>query len=238
MLKGDTDTGTTPAWASLMSQTSGNLYSSTSKLFREMSNTGWTSNATALGLQYMLLTGIVPKSTSIAYILEELTYEYLNDMDTRMTQMNVTAHTLRIPIVGPGTLIFIYGNSPCEHYFNEPGIYEITFTDSWNNIADVIRISDMPTNVIYFVNPSAHPTSPNYSHVGTTSNIAGTSSTFHTLWTAQTQEAYIVRIYFNSNNTGVWGASNVTVYNSATGAQTVWGNYTARLNVTSNIVVA
>lgn len=79
---------------------------------------------------------------------------------------------------------------------------------------------------------------PEYSNVGTTTQIAGVSCTFYVNWTTQTIGANITIILWNSNNTGTWLAANETLYNETIGAYSVWGNKTETLNTTAHHTVA
>jgi len=77
---------------------------------------------------------------------------------SRALKFNLATRQIYIPIDNAGPITFQYGCSPITYYFNQPGIWQISFTDSWNNIAKVQRLGNLPENVIYFQNIANSPT--------------------------------------------------------------------------------
>ena len=152
-----------PAWALLLTpslvssgpspQTGGitgggaGLFYNTSKMFGEYSNFGIDNNATAWGEILLFMLGIVPQTTTIAFPNEELNYEYIQNINPQTMNFNATAFSVEIPVAAAGTLTFQYGVSPITCYFNQSGVWTVTFTDSWNNIASV-TYSGSPAPVI------------------------------------------------------------------------------------------
>jgi hypothetical protein len=148
MLYGNNNTE--PAWALLLTPTA-HLYDNNSRLFRLTSTDPFgDDNATAYAEILLFLMGIVPENTTIAFPLEELTYEYIKDIDPQMFQFDSRTQTTTIPVGAAGNITFQYGISPVTYVFNQSGIWQITFSNSWNMITNVTYVSALPTNRIYF----------------------------------------------------------------------------------------
>lgn len=174
MLSGNNNTQ--PAWALLLTPdlasnnqspaTSGitgsgaGLYNSTAKMFSwESADNGYffvnDPSATAWGEILLFMMGIVPQTTTIAFPIEELNYEYNYDIDPQIMNINNATCSIEIPIATAGTLTFQYGVSPITYYFNQSGVWTVSFTDSWNNIASVTYkgspahvIPEYPTHIL------------------------------------------------------------------------------------------
>ena len=143
---------TEPAWALLLTPTA-HLYDLNTFLFRQISTDPFgNDNDTAYGEILLFMMGIIPITTSIAFPLEQLSYEYLWDIDPSMLalNLNITTRELLLPVVSAGTITFQYGVSPVTYVFNQSGIWQITFSNSWNMITNVTYVSALPTNRIYF----------------------------------------------------------------------------------------
>jgi hypothetical protein len=154
---------TEPAWALLLApelasngqKTGAGLFNSTANLFSWSSaDNGYRfandNNATAYGEILLFLMGIVPENTTIAFPLEELAYEYIQDIDPQMFQFDLRTRTTIIPVDSAGNITFQYGVSPVTYVFSQSGIWQITFSNSWNMMANVTYVSALPTNRIYF----------------------------------------------------------------------------------------
>jgi hypothetical protein len=102
------------------------------------------------------MMGIVPGTTTIAFPLEQLDYEYVYDIDPVLMafNMNSTARQITVPVVQAGTMTFDYGVSPITCNFTSSGVYLISFTSSWNMISSVTYQSALPGNLIYFYLPT------------------------------------------------------------------------------------
>ncbi len=150
------NSATEPAWA-LVFGIAAQLYERSSGLFRWNSNGVWDNNATAYAEILLFLLGMVPQSTTVAFPLEELNYEYIQDIDPQEFQFNLTNQTVTIPVSGAGTMVFQYGASPVTCNFNQSGIWQIAFSNSWNMITNVTYVSALPTNRIYFMQSPAPP---------------------------------------------------------------------------------
>lgn len=140
---------TEPAWALLL-RPEGNLYDSLTNMFRWESPGSWDYGATAYAEILLFMMGIVPGTTTIAFPLEELNYEYIQDIDCRMLELNLTTRTIALPVTSAGNITFQYGVSPVPCSLSQPGVYQITFSNSWNVITNVKYESALPNNIIYF----------------------------------------------------------------------------------------
>ena len=153
-----------PAWALLLSQYNpvaqkygAGLYDAATGMFSEGQPAGSgygtfadDANATAQAEILLFMLGIVPGTTTVAFPLEQLNYEYIQDINPEMFQFNLANQTITIPVNNAGTMTFQYGVSPISCSFNQSGIWQVTFSNSWNMIANVAYVSDLRTNNIYF----------------------------------------------------------------------------------------
>ena len=142
------NSATEPAWT-LLFRPATQLYNSPSGLFRWRSYQVDDNNATAYAEILLFLLGMVSQSTTVAFPLEELNYEYIQDIDPQLFQFNLTNQTVTIPVSGAGTILFQYGASPVTCSFNQSGIWQVAFSNSWNMITTVTCTSPLPTNRIY-----------------------------------------------------------------------------------------
>ncbi|MEM3357279.1 MAG: LamG domain-containing protein, partial [Candidatus Bathyarchaeia archaeon] len=122
--------------------------------FTWLSGTATSNDATAAGSCLLLLNGILPVSGSIAVPLEEYCYEYrYNILDGELLRINLTAKTLVLPVMTPGTINFLY-NATVSGYFAESGIYQVQFSNDWNTIVSIAKISSLPANREYVGQPN------------------------------------------------------------------------------------
>src|SRR5271157_296301 len=125
------------------------LYDPSTEMFKWTSDGSLDPAATVLAATIQLAQGVVPISTTLAYPLEELHYEYIWDADPLNLAINYGASTLNVSVAGAGTLRFVYGVTPVDYYFPQPGSYEITFANAWTTITNVTRLGDLPLNRKY-----------------------------------------------------------------------------------------
>jgi hypothetical protein len=123
-----------------------NLYDSSANKFRWESGSSTCDGATAYALTLMFLMGIVPQTAVLAFPIEEYTYEYIYDIDPELYGIDLDNNSIRVSVVKGGVLEFIYGASPTFCSFPSSGVYEITFSNDWNNIVNVSRLQDLPCN--------------------------------------------------------------------------------------------
>ena len=141
---------TEPAWSLLM-RPEASLFNSSSDQFRVSStSTSTDANSTAMAEILLFLLGIVPQSTTVAFPLEELNYEYTYDIDPQMFQFNLKNQTITIPVNDAGNMTFQYGVSPVTCNFGQSGVWQVTFSSSWNMITNATYVSALPSNLIYF----------------------------------------------------------------------------------------
>jgi hypothetical protein len=140
MLLGNTTKNIQPAWSLFMGSAAG-LFVSSSDMFAPdgpgATQSAATTDATAQAEIVMFLMGIVPQTTTIAFPLEELGYEYIFDVNPVLMSFNWAARQITIPVVHAGMMTFQYGQSPVTYTFNQSGVYTISFTSSWNMISGV-----------------------------------------------------------------------------------------------------
>jgi hypothetical protein len=143
---------TEPAWALLLTPQA-SLYDSINHLFKLLSTDSVTDYAaTAYAEIMMFMMGIVPHTATLAFPLEELSYEYIYDIDPYVLAFNWNLMTqeVSLPINNAGTIIFQYGTSPVICNFAQSGVWKVKFSSSWNMILSVTFVSELPNNTIYF----------------------------------------------------------------------------------------
>jgi hypothetical protein len=148
-----------PAWSLLLSS-SANLFDTTTNMFKWHSDSGDDSSATAYGMILLVLMGMIPGTTTVAFPLEELNYEYIQDVDPRMLQLDLTTQTITVPVNSAGSMTFQYGESPLTYFFSQGGIWQVKFSNSWNQITNTTYVSAFPANRIYFTQIYNLPPAP------------------------------------------------------------------------------
>ncbi|MGB9778061.1 MAG: CARDB domain-containing protein [Candidatus Bathyarchaeales archaeon] len=137
--------GLNPAWK-LLESPEARLYDNVSGKFKWSSDGTVSDEATAYVSTLMLFLGIVPKTTTIIFPLEEYSYEYFFDIDPKLYSLNFNTTTLRVTVAADGQLEFIYGVVPVLCEFPSSGTYEIQFSNDWNSILNVSKLQELPTN--------------------------------------------------------------------------------------------
>jgi len=139
--------GTNPAWRLFTSKST--LYVP-NEGFKMHSDNGVSSEATADGLSLLLLMGIVPQTGSLAIPLNEHYYEDIfSTLDSDLYNINLANYSLTFSVLNNGTFSFLYGSVPVTQNFNSSGVYQVTFTPSYNSIVNVTLLNPLPTNRIY-----------------------------------------------------------------------------------------
>ena len=115
------------------------------------SNTGAIDgNATAAAANLVFMLGMKPGTAALAIPLEEYQYEYtLSMFDKDLFQVDAEARTVKLAIYKPGTVTFIFGNTPVTGTFSSQGVYTVQFASDWNSISSVTRVGNLPTNRVY-----------------------------------------------------------------------------------------
>ncbi len=152
-----------PAW-SLLSNSAAGLYDSTTGLYRIHSDALPNDSATILAANLLMEMGIIQTTASLATPLEELHYEYnYNLIDKDLYAMDLGTNSIKISIMAPGNLTFIYGSTPLNCNFPMKGVWNITFSSDWNSITNVNFIGQLPVNRIYLAaNNGKDNIQPNY----------------------------------------------------------------------------
>jgi hypothetical protein len=136
--------GPDPAWKLLMSATA-DLYDNITGKFKWASDDLFASDqATAYALTLMFFMGIVPKTATLAFPLEDYTIDDLYDIDPELFNINLENASIRVSVVNGGQLEFIYGTSPVLCDFPSSGVYELTFSNDWNSLVNVSKIENLP----------------------------------------------------------------------------------------------
>jgi len=110
----------------------------------------YNDEASLLGAMTLFLYGIIPQTGSL-YIpaSEERYHDYRTCFQTEQWQFNYPNHSIRIPII-KGTLTFNFGTQTVTQNFPENGVYDIQFSNDWNSITSISKLSN--------INPPQPPT--------------------------------------------------------------------------------
>jgi len=218
-----------PAW-SLLSNPAADLYDPTTGLYSIYSGVTPSNSASALAANLLMDLGIIQTSAALAVPIEELHYEYTyNIIDEDLYAMDFNTDSIKIPIISPGELTFLYGSTPVTCCFNQIGIWNITFTTDWNKVINASCIGPLPSNRMYC------PTSLNNEP-----NNPPTQQCFQ-LPVNVTVENGINQIQVYANSTLVYN-NTVTVTNSTNEltceipiSNLTVGNYTMIVNVNNSL---
>lgn len=138
--------GATKAWEHLLA--SSGLYVAGDKMFKSFSDDGASSEiATSMGIVLLYLMGIVPDTGSLYAPIFEYAYLCRSCLN-KYFSFDYTNRVIRLPIKA-GTLKFIYGSTATQHNFKTDGVYDISFTSDWNNISDVVKVTDLHSGLKY-----------------------------------------------------------------------------------------
>jgi hypothetical protein len=149
-----------PAWQGLLSS---KLYLSGSGFMLHSDSGGVSDQATAIGLNLLLLEGIVPGTGSLAIPLNDWYYEdTFATMDADLYAFNFANATLTFSVLNNGTFTFLYGSTPITQCFNSSGVYQVTFSSDYNNIINVEYLLALPSNRIYMTSTTSNL--PEYSN--------------------------------------------------------------------------
>lgn len=137
--------GEDPAWKLLMSATA-DLYDNMTGKFKWASDELFASDqATAYALTLMFFMGIVPKTATLAFPLEDYTVDDLYDIDPELFNIDLGNASICVSVMNGGQLEFIYGTSPVLCDFPSSGVYKLTFSSDWNSLVNVSRIENLPS---------------------------------------------------------------------------------------------
>jgi parallel beta-helix repeat protein len=134
-----------PCWKMLLNPAA-NLYDNSTRRFRATSLQQTSNGATISGLALLFLLGIVPKTTTLAFPLEEYTYEDIGNIDPELYNINLQNRKITVTIGKSGELSFIYGSTPVACNFPTSGIYEVAFSFDWNSVLSISKVGNLPSN--------------------------------------------------------------------------------------------
>ena len=156
-----------PAWSLLANQAAG-LYDPSTGLYQYHSDSSPCTAATALAANLLMDLGIIQTSARLAVPLEELHYEYgYNIIDKDLYAMSFTPNSVLVPIIGTGSLTFLYGSTPVNCNFDRVGVWNVTFSSDWNTLTSTNFIENLPTNRIYMNMNSNTAAATNYTFAQT-----------------------------------------------------------------------
>lgn len=238
------------AWQVLYNSRAG-LFNTSTQLFKTSSNPGTaTSQGTIQADVRQFLLGMTSMTATLAFPLEEYCYEYGYDLDPDLFCLNLTNRTVKLSILSPGIVRFIYGGIPVNSTFGSTGVYTVTFNSTWTGISSSGRDSDLPSGRLYLL--------PNPSLIGTNSSQALSVCEFSTRWQSW-YNLSVAEFYWNasgsmqsngtvslsgniawSNFTRTLPASNLTSYTITWYIQTndteaYWGNTSAQYLTVSSV---
>jgi hypothetical protein len=226
--------GLDSAWKLLMSSTA-DLYDNATEQFKWASDYLFTSDqATAYALTLMFFMGIVPKTATLAFPLEDYTDDDMYDIDPQLFNINLDNASIRVSVVNGGQLEFIYGTSPVMCDLPSSGVYELTFSSDWNSLVNVSRIENLPNDRKFLFGAPA-PVNVILANITVLKNIVGQGFTFPVDVTVENQgsdpETFNVTSYANSTaletqTVTVAGAGSTAVYFICNTTGFAYGNYT------------
>jgi len=102
------------------------------------------------GLKLMFLFGIVPITGSLAIPMNDQSYEDCENMfPATMFRFDYSGRSITVPVQA-GSMAFQYGSQLTGTVeFPSAGVYQITFSDDWNNVTSSTKISDLNNNFQY-----------------------------------------------------------------------------------------
>lgn len=226
--------GLDPAWKLLMSATA-DLYDNITGKFKWASDDLFASDqATAYALTLMFFMGIVPKTATLAFPLEDYTNEDMFDIDPELCNIDLENASIRVSVVNGGQLEFIYGTSPVLCDFPSSGVYELTFSSDWNSLVNVSKIENLPTDD-RFLFGAPGPVNVTVTNITVLKTIVGQGFTFPVDVMVENQgsdpETFNVTLYANSTaletqTVTVAGAGSTAVYFICNTTGFAYGNYT------------
>jgi hypothetical protein len=197
--------GLDPAWRLLMSATADLYDNITGKLKWASDDLFGSDQATAYALTLMFFLGIVPKTATLAFPLEDYTDEYIYDIDPELFNVDLEHASIRVSVVNCGQLEFIYGTSPVLCDFPSSGVFEVTFSSDWNSLANVSKIENLP-NDTRFLFDAPGPVDVQVAKITTHRSMVGQWLTFPVDVTAmenQGSDPETINVTLYANSTAV-----------------------------------
>ena len=138
--------GAEPAWnLTFQSQ----IYDNSTNMF-SLPYQGGSVEATADAAVLLMLLSTVPVNGSLAVPLADSVYEDINNVvDGGVSNINVTSRTVTLSVVNPGTFLSTFGTNIFEYNLNSSGVWQLTFSNDWNNITSQTLLSVLPSSRQY-----------------------------------------------------------------------------------------
>jgi hypothetical protein len=116
-----------------------------------------TDDASLIGAMALFLYGVVPDTGYLAInASEERCQDMRTCFPTSQWRFNYADRTIRIPVIA-GNLTFIFGSQPTSQTFDTNGVYDVYFTNDWNNITYTQKVADITTPSLQPVTLQAIP---------------------------------------------------------------------------------
>ncbi|MFX0123540.1 MAG: hypothetical protein ACFFAE_07845 [Candidatus Hodarchaeota archaeon] len=141
MLEGDK---VNQAWRALLRPEAGLYDSETYRFTMAAENPEYTDYATAEGCMTLFLMGISPQEGRGLSFPKRCHAFSGEPFPADVFRFFYYSNQIIIPVYADTTLKFLYGSIHPIQYFNENGIYKITFSSDWNSITQVEQISELP----------------------------------------------------------------------------------------------
>jgi len=145
----DGSAGPAPAWnLTLQSQ----LYDNSTNMFGFYSYDSGSVEPTADAAVLLMLLSTVPLTGSLAVPLADSTYQDINNViDGGISNINLTSRTVTVSVANAGTFLSTFGTNIFEYNLNSSGVWQLAFTNDWNNITSKTLISALPSSRLYLV---------------------------------------------------------------------------------------
>ncbi len=138
----DGSTGPAPAWNLIMQS---KLYDETTGMFKMLSDTSVSTEATADAAVLLMQLSTVPVTGALAVPLQDYRYQDINNIiDGGVSSLNLETHTLTLSVSKPGTFLSMLGTNIFEYNLNNIGVWQVNFADDWNNINSKTLVSELP----------------------------------------------------------------------------------------------
>jgi hypothetical protein len=186
-----------------------------------------TDGTTSIGLAILFLQGIVPNTGSLAIPLNEEQYGgWEFGLPATHFKFDYNNRQIRIPVFA-GQLKFLYGSTSAIANFPSDGIYEVTFTNDWNTVQSVNKISNL--GGFYYMKPGG--TTPPPSDKGTLRVFASYQGSYVTT-------PVTIMGPETKSGTTTTDSSNPLTFEVTAGTYIVSGNYGGTTQTASVTVVA
>ena len=168
-------------WRGLLAE-SGNFDPATN-MFRIWETRSPDMYATGVGLMYLFLNGIVPKTGSLAIPLNDESYEETAAWSpATMFRFDYNNRQIRIP-VNAGQLDFLFGSGRASYTFPSTGVYTVTFSNDWNTVVSANSIGSLDSQFKYIPSGSTPP--PSSGSISASADVSCTGYISNSTYTSQ-----------------------------------------------------